>query len=68
MIKGLFIALVMFLGAYPIIELTRVIVISEFIRHIHTDEIPLWQFGLEIGLMWVVYLSIIPILYWRLKD
>ena len=61
------IALVMLLAAYSIVELTRIIVILEFIQHIHTDEIPLWQFGLEIGLMWVLYLSIIPLLYWRLR-
>ena len=63
MIKGLFIALVMFLGAYPIIELTRMIIF--YWRHIDTGFV-----GVGIGeiiIMWILYLSIIPILRWRLK-
>ena len=63
MIKGLTILLVMLLGAYPIIELTRVI-----ISYWQLVSLPFEVIGkIEIILMWVSYLAIIPILAWRLK-
>jgi len=63
MIKGLTILLVMLLVAYPIIELTRVI-----ISYWQLVSLPFEVIGkIEIILMWVSYLAIIPILAWRLK-
>jgi|PlaIllAssembly_1097288.scaffolds.fasta_scaffold1474041_1 hypothetical protein len=48
---------IMFLGSYPVIELTRVIVVSG--THYY-PEMQGW-FALEIAGMWLLYLSIIPV-------
>ena len=65
--KFLIILLVILLTLYPIVELTRVIVISEIILRVH-PEIPQSQFITELVVMWLFYLGIIPILVWRLKK
>lgn len=56
-IKYLGLALIMLLGLYPIIELTRVIVIS---GEAYFPEMK-GQFAAEIAIMWTLYLSIIPV-------
>ena len=56
------IVLVMFLGAYPIMELTRLILIWG-----RTYSLLNWEIYFELGFMWVFYLAIIPVLYWRLR-
>ncbi len=48
---------IMFLGSYPVVELTRVIVVSG--THYY-PEMQGW-FAFEIAGMWLFYLSIIPI-------
>ena len=55
--KWLIILLVMILVLYPILELTRVII----------DWGLAPRFIFELSFMWITYLSIIPILNWRLK-
>ncbi len=56
-IKYLGLALVMLLGLYPIAELTRVIIVSgEF----YFPEMK-GQFAAEIAIMWILYLSIVPV-------
>jgi hypothetical protein len=47
----------MFLGSYPVIELTRVIVVSGTSYY---PEMKGW-FTFEIAGMWLLYLSIIPV-------
>ena len=57
------IVLVMLLEAYPIIEHTRIIIF--YWRNIDTGFIGV---GIgEIVAMWILYTSIIPLLYWRLR-
>ena len=48
---------IMFLGSYPVIELTRVIVVSGTYYY---PDMKGW-FGVEIAAMWLFYLSIIPV-------
>jgi hypothetical protein len=56
-IKYLVLILIMLLALYPIAELTRVILISgEF----YFPEMK-GQFAAEIAIMWVLYLSIVPL-------
>jgi hypothetical protein len=56
-IKYLGLDLVMLLGLYPVAELTRVIIVSGtyYFPEMHG------QFAVEIALMWILYLSIIPV-------
>ncbi len=56
-IKYLGLALIMLLGLYPIIELTRVIIIS---GEAYFPEMK-GQFAAEIAIMWILYLSIVPV-------
>jgi len=56
-IKYLGLTLIMLLGLYPIAELTRVIVVSGTYYYPEMDG----QFAAEIAIMWLLYLSIIPI-------
>jgi len=56
-IKYLGLALVMLLGLYPIVELTRVIIIS---GEYYFPEMG-GQFAAEIAIMWTLYLLIIPV-------
>lgn len=56
-IKYLVLILVMLLGLYPIIELTRVIIVS---GEIYFPEMT-GQFVAEIAIMWTLYLSIAPV-------
>ncbi len=61
--KWLIIMLVMLLAFYPIGELTNYILkASPFYPELLT------QFKLEIAIMWVLYLSIIPVLNLALKK
>jgi hypothetical protein len=56
-IKYLVLILIMLLALYPIAELTRVILVSgEF----YFPEMK-GQFAAEIAIMWVLYLSIVPL-------
>lgn len=55
--KYLGLALVMLLGLYPIVELTRVIIVS---GQFYFPEMK-GQFAAEIAVMWVLYLSIVPV-------
>jgi hypothetical protein len=48
---------IMILGSYPVIELTRVIVVS---GTYYFPDMKGW-FALEIAAMWIFYLSIIPV-------
>jgi hypothetical protein len=48
---------IMFLGSYPVIELTRVIVVSGTAYYPNMRN---W-FAVEIAAMWFLYLSIIPV-------
>ncbi len=56
-IRYLGLILVMLLGLYPIIELTRVIIVSG--RYYFPDMDA--QFFAEVAIMWLLYLSIIPV-------
>jgi hypothetical protein len=56
-IKFLGLALVMLLSLYPIAELTRVILVS---GNYYFPEME-GQFAAEITIMWVLYLSIVPV-------
>jgi|WetSurMetagenome_2_1015567.scaffolds.fasta_scaffold653809_2 hypothetical protein len=56
-IKYLGLSLVMLLGLYPIAELTRVIVVS---GDFYFPEMK-GQFTFEIAIMWILYVSIIPV-------
>ncbi len=56
-IKYLVLALVMLLGLYPITELTRVIIVS---GEYYFPEMK-GQFAAEIAIMWILYLSIVPV-------
>lgn len=61
--KWLIIVLVMLLGLYPIAELTRLII--DYCGYI---DIGFVGVGIsEISIMWILYLSIIPVLCWRLR-
>ena len=51
--------LVMVLCLYPIVELTRIIVVDGM--RLYPDKLP--HFIFELAFMWVFYLGIIPILY-----
>ena len=65
LIKYLSLLLIMLLGLYPIVELTRVIVVSGTYYFPDMDA----QFTLEIVLMWILYLSIVPVfLFYSRKD
>jgi hypothetical protein len=56
-LKYLGLILVMLLGLYPIIELTRIIIVSgEF----YFPEMK-GQFAAEITIMWALYLAIVPV-------
>jgi uncharacterized membrane protein len=56
-LKYLGLTLVMLLGLYPIVELTRVIIVSgEF----YFPEMK-GQFAAEIAIMWILYLAIVPV-------
>jgi len=55
--KYLGLALVMLLGLYPIVELTRVIIVS---GQFYFPEMK-GQFAAEIAVMWILYLSIVPV-------
>ncbi len=56
-IKYLVLSLVMLLGLYPITELTRVIIVS---GEYYFPEMK-GQFAAEIAIMWILYLSIVPV-------
>lgn len=56
-IKYLGLTLVMLLALYPIAELTRVILVS---GEYYFPEMR-GQFGAEIAIMWILYLSIVPV-------
>jgi len=56
-IRYLVLALILLLGLYPIIELTRVILIS---GEYYFPEMGT-QFAAEIAIMWFLYLLIIPV-------
>ena len=56
-IKYLGLVLVMLLGLYPIAELTRIIVVGGEYYFPNMKG----QFGAEVALMWVLYLSIVPV-------
>ena len=61
--KFLIILLVMLLALYPVVELTRVIIMHHFVQQIpceYSDSIFIFE-------MCAMYLCIIPVLYWRLK-
>ena len=53
---------VMLLGAYAPIELTRVWILNSW-RYYGG-----WYYIAETVLMWICYLSIIPLLVWRLRK
>lgn len=55
--------LVCVLTVYAPIEITRIIVINEHIRNIHTDTRPLWQFTTEIIFIWVSYVLAMVLVY-----
>ena len=57
-IKGLIIALVMCLGLYPVAELTRVVWTISFAY----DPSRLTTWVAETAIIWLLYLSIIPIM------
>ena len=65
LIRWLLFILIITLSAYPIIELTRVIVVTEFIRHIH-PEVPIQCYIVEIALMWSMYLGMLRVVSWLL--
>ena len=54
------------LTAYPILELTRLIVLDAFIRDLY-PEIPRGTFIFELVVMWVFYISGMVIVYKRMK-
>ena len=56
-IKYLGLVLVMLLGLYPIVELTRVIVVSGVYYFPEMKG----QFAAEVGIMWILYLMIVPV-------
>jgi hypothetical protein len=57
LIKYLGLALVMLMGLYPIVELTRVIIVN---GQYYFPEMSA-QFNAEVAIMWVLYLGIIPV-------
>ena len=65
LVRWLLFILIIALSAYPIIELTRVIVVTEFIRHIH-PEVPIQCYIVEIALMWSMYLGMLRVVSWLL--
>jgi len=56
-VRYLGLVLIMLLALYPIAELTRVILVS---GEYYFPEMK-GQFGAEIAIMWLLYLSIIPV-------
>jgi uncharacterized membrane protein len=56
-IKYLGLVLVMLLGLYPIVELTRVIVVSGVYYFPEMKG----QFAAEISIMWILYIMIVPV-------
>lgn len=61
--KNLLIILIMLLAFYPILELTRLVL--EYEKH-YPGYTPVAR--TEITSMWILYLIIVPLLIWRLKD
>ena len=63
--KWLVISLVMLLGLYPIVELTRVILIYA----VQTGDAGFINGATwEIGIMWMLYMLIPPVLIMGIKD
>ena len=65
-VQYLLLVLVCVLTVYAPLELTRVIVLSELILRLH-PEIEVWQFILEIALIWVLYFTGMAIVWKSLK-
>jgi hypothetical protein len=63
-IKYLTLLLIMLLALYPIVELTRVILVSGLIYFPDMAD----HFAAEIAIMWTFYLSIIPVYIYRFKK
>jgi len=60
LIYWLFVLIIMAFHSYPTMELTRVIIIGGM--KVYPYSIP--EFWAEIAVMWLCYLSIIPIAIW----
>lgn len=52
--------LILLLSAYPVMELTRLIVVNALINRLY-PEMPIGLYYLEIVYIWVFYLAIIPV-------
>lgn len=66
MVKHIKVALILCLGGYPILELSRFIVTNAFVLKLYPTT-PSWWFVFELFFMWAFYLSI-PIVYYKVKE
>jgi len=64
--KLLLLALIIFLTIYAPIELTRVIIVNEFVLRLHPD-MSIWGFTLELIEFWSFYV-IAMVIIWRLLN
>lgn len=52
--------LILLCAAYPVMELTRLIVVNALINRLY-PEMPIGLFYFELVYIWVMYLAIIPV-------
>lgn len=64
--KALWLLLILCLTIYAPIELTRLIVEGNFVWMVHPD-IPRWEYGAEIAILWVLYIAGLALVYKRIK-